>query len=414
MITGSENIKRTTRGPVALFLMLFLAALVIGPGCGDDDTPTGQAPIPTWQQVISGTLDETPTDLLLAASGGIRLLAFEESGTAATNFVAIYALSADGTILWREFGPDSGAVFPTAFCEAGSDNFMYVGAAIPNGPNAPSPYAVVGRQGPAGPRWMRADSGVYPDALEGIVTITDSTFLAIGHTLQSDTDVVAVGLNAAGSIAWTSNLGTAAVDDFATDLAAGTAGDFYVSGFTGSGSSNEALVIKIDGSGNESWRVTFSGLQSARALGVTATSDGGCAVVGISSLPGTPVTGQLWAARLGAGGGVTWDTVFTSPGQVVGQAIDQSLNGGFIITGWSLEPGGATRDIALVKLDADGRIAWQTGFDGGLDDVGRVVAATPDGGYLVGARGGLIGLGGDDIWLLKTDPDGIPGPFLTP
>lgn len=73
-------------------------------------------------------------------------------------------------------------------------------------------------------------------------------------------------------------------------------------------------------------------------------------------------------------------------------------DGGFIVGGWT-EP----KDMALMKLDADGQIQWQRRFGSNHNQFGTSVAVLSGGGYALAGRSG----GNDsESWILRVDEQG--------
>ncbi len=94
-----------------------------------------------------------------------------------------------------------------------------------------------------------------------------------------------------------------------------------------------------------------------------------------------------------------WDKTF---GKILdsdaGQSVQQTTDGGYIITGhaWSLLP--INGGILLIKTDSDGNKEWDYRFIGYS---GYCVQQTTDGGYVIsGEKGGVC--------LIKTDIYGKP------
>jgi hypothetical protein len=84
--------------------------------------------------------------------------------------------------------------------------------------------------------------------------------------------------------------------------------------------------------------------------------------------------------------------------------VDETDDGGFIVTGWTNEVDGIGKDVYIVKTNEIGYLEWEKiyGFRG--HDVGKYVIQTTDGGYVVGAT-----CGPDtsfDFWLLRLDASG--------
>jgi len=112
-------------------------------------------------------------------------------------------------------------------------------------------------------------------------------------------------------------------------------------------------------------------------------------------------------------GGVTifWQTL-AGPYEGWGRALDvrQTLDGGFIVTGFFAPAFGEPSQVYLAKTDSSGNLRWSRTFPGNQPwSQANVVRQTPEGGYVLG---GYQGRGGNyRFYLLRTDLDGnsLPG-----
>ena len=97
-----------------------------------------------------------------------------------------------------------------------------------------------------------------------------------------------------------------------------------------------------------------------------------------------------------------------------GYCIQQTNDGGYIVTGeeFYYDSGVNIRsNLSLVKFDSNGNLMWNKTFesynDNGNDrDAGAYVNQTTDGGYIITGQCSYTGAGTGDIWLIKTDSQG--------
>ncbi len=89
-----------------------------------------------------------------------------------------------------------------------------------------------------------------------------------------------------------------------------------------------------------------------------------------------------------------------------GQSVQQTSDGGYIITGGINDKEGGVSDVGLFKVNALGDTLWSRNFGGKGDDWGDCVQQTCDGGYIVSGSTASFGAGGYDFWLIKTDSSG--------
>ena len=106
------------------------------------------------------------------------------------------------------------------------------------------------------------------------------------------------------------------------------------------------------------------------------------------------------------GFGQGWTKTFETKHQSYGRSVQQTTDGGYIITGATNSIGGDSMNVYLLKTDASGIEQWTKTF-GGTDDRGNSVQQTADGGYIIVGETSSFGNGGNDVYLIKTDASGI-------
>ncbi len=198
-------------------------------------------------------------------------------------------------------------------------------------------------------------------------------------------------------------------DDGAWSLQATDDGGYIVAGYTSSrGEGSDLWLIKTDSSGIELWNRTFGGSQEDVGYFVKQTRDQGYIVTGSTRSYGIGEE-RLWLLKTDSNGSKEWDHTFggfVSSSGDGGWAVDQTTDGGYIVTGYTKSYGAGGKDLWLIKTDSVGNKQWDKTFGGPKDDVGMSVVQTRDGGYIVAGRTASFGSGGDDIWLLKVNPKG--------
>ena len=176
----------------------------------------------------------------------------------------------------------------------------------------------------------------------------------------------------------------------------------YIIGGTGSSS---ALLIKSDSYGNKIWKKTFSGIYSVIGESVLQTLDGGYILLGWTDSFGAGLT-DFWLIKTEPNGTEIWSKTYGGVDHEYGYSVQQTSDGGFIITGYTESYGAGGADMWLIKTDLDGNEIWNKTFGGSGNDYGFSVMQTTDGGYIVTGETFSNGTGNGHLWLIKTDFNG--------
>ncbi|MGR3311050.1 MAG: hypothetical protein ACUZ77_09760, partial [Candidatus Brocadiales bacterium] len=101
-----------------------------------------------------------------------------------------------------------------------------------------------------------------------------------------------------------------------------------------------------------------------------------------------------------------WAATYGGGNSDIANSIQQTLDGGYIIAGWTSSFGAGDYDFWVLKLRQDGIIEWQKTYGGDNWEGARSIQQTIDGGYIVGGTTRSSGAGNYDFWVLKLDSSG--------
>lgn len=167
----------------------------------------------------------------------------------------------------------------------------------------------------------------------------------------------------------------------------------------------DAYILKTDSMGVPLWHKTFGGINIDKAYSIQQTLDSGLIIAGFTNSFGlggydfyvikTNKTGEIiWTKNYG---GSDWEFAYS---------IEQTSDQGYIIAGSTYGFGKGNEDMYLVKINSIGDTLWTKTYGGEMDDEARSVKQTGDGGYILTGFTKSMGDSLGDIYTVKTDANG--------
>ncbi|MCK5052522.1 MAG: T9SS type A sorting domain-containing protein [Candidatus Cloacimonetes bacterium] len=167
----------------------------------------------------------------------------------------------------------------------------------------------------------------------------------------------------------------------------------------------DAWMVKTDAYGTLEWHNSFGGIYADGAKSVQQTTDGGYILTGSTQSYG--VTGHnIRLIKTDAFGDSIWTRVFGGPQYDVVSTVQQTTDGGYILSGQTLSYGAGSYDVWLIKTDENGILEWDETYGGVEVDKAYSVQQTTDDGYIITGLTESYGAGDRDVWLVKTDENG--------
>ena len=107
---------------------------------------------------------------------------------------------------------------------------------------------------------------------------------------------------------------------------------------------------------------------------------------------------------------VTFEKTFGGKNYDVGNSVQQTSDGGYIITGGTRSSETELDDVYLIKTDANGNPIWTKTYGGSNSETGATIQLTIDGGYIIVGTTSSFGINpgffGGDVYLIKTNANG--------
>ena len=223
--------------------------------------------------------------------------------------------------------------------------------------------------------------------------------------------------NSIGQIQWGREYGgTNPVADWGYSVQQTTDGGYIMAGNSTSfgPASVNMYLIKTDSIGDTLWTRIFGGTVGENGRCVQQCTDGGYIIVGITVSFGAG--GQdIYAVRTDSNGDTLWTKTYGGTDFEWGYGVQQTTEGGFIITGGtnSFGPPSVGRCAYLIKTDANGDTLWTRAYGEDWVNMGRAVQQCADGGYIIMGDKGISGPPIHyEMLLIKTDANGNTGGCL--
>ncbi len=257
--------------------------------------------------------------------------------------------------------------------------------------------------------WDKVFGGDKDDYAQMIKLTSDGGYIMIGFTESygaGESDVWLVKTDSNGNIMWDKTFGDI-YQDFGEDVEQTVDGGYIIVGQKGvsQAQKQDAWLIKTDEFGNMIWNKTFGGSENDGGNSVVQTLDGGYVVVG-DTVNEETLFWDVWLFKTNSEGNLLWEKIFVGDADNLGYSVDLTDDGGYIITGVDKY---YTPDAFayLIKTDSEGELLWIKTFGEGEEYYGYDVHQTNDDGYIIiGFKNTMYSDYGPDGFLLKTNSNG--------
>ena len=153
------------------------------------------------------------------------------------------------------------------------------------------------------------------------------------------------------------------------------------------------------------WNKTFGGALKDQAYGVVQTSDMGFAI----AVETTSFGAGGWdfmLVKTDLNGNLQWNKTYGGAGTDYVNSIILTADGGYLMVGHTNSWGVGGYDLFVVKTDSLGNMQWNKTYGGLGQDRGYGAVRTSDGGYAIAGSTDSWGAGLADYWLVKLDSSG--------
>ncbi len=181
----------------------------------------------------------------------------------------------------------------------------------------------------------------------------------------------------------------------------------YSEGF-GEDNDLDVYVVRTDVDGTVIWQQVYDEGFSERGWDMVANQDGSLTIVG-DIIENEGEASQVYLIKIDARGELLWSRKFGSEtgARMVGRDLARTPDGGYILTGLTTETDDGEDDVLLLRTDSKGDELWRQSYGGADDQEGSGVVTFNEGFALIGSAATQNANGfGNDIIVYRTDEQG--------
>jgi len=169
---------------------------------------------------------------------------------------------------------------------------------------------------------------------------------------------------------------------------------------------DDILLLKFDRHGDELlWSRTWTA-GDASGYDLLATSDGGYLISGVVSFPDDPARAKLDALliKVDATGNEIWSTTYGEPDKIeTAHVVTETFDGRYVCAGWQMRDFHTfADDILLAAFDQDGALLWQDVTPSPAHNLHEALVQHPDGSLVIAGSAARPGRP-FRVQLIKTD-----------
>ncbi len=357
---------------------------------------------------IGGPDDDQIRKLIQTTDGGFVGVGWTRSFGQGNYDVYVVKISATGQLQWTKTIGGPNEDFGRAIIQTTDGGYAITGHTTSFGQGGHDVY-VIKLSATGNLQWTRTIGGPQWDEGYDLIQTPDGGYVVVGFTSsfgQGNYDVYVAKLDSVGNLQWTRTIGGTSID-WGYSIVQTTDGGYAITGVTASfgQGSYDGYVVKLNANGVLQWTRTIGGTAHDWCFSLVQTTDNGYALACRTTSFGQGSM-DVYIVKLNSAGGIQWTKTVGGSGNEEAHSIIQSINGGFLIAGYTSSFGQGGYDVYIIKLDALGNLQWTRTIGGNNDDWGLSIVQASNGGAAIGGITQSFGLGSWDAYVINLDASG--------
>ncbi|MGA2669054.1 MAG: T9SS type A sorting domain-containing protein [Ignavibacteria bacterium] len=336
-----------------------------------------------WKKTIGGTLDEQAFSIIQTIDGGYVVAGFTKTFGAGLEDMYIVKITSTGSVQWSKTVGGSGNDRAYSVINTSDGGYVLAGYTTSFGAGYSDLY-IVKLDGIGTLQWSRTVGGNGYDYAYSIVQTIDSNYVVAGasssYTYMHDPDVIVTKLNSNGNLLWCRTVGVSGFGDGANAIIQSTDGGYVIAGGTDafSAGSTAMYIIKFNEAGTLQWSTTVGGPNDQGANSIIQTIDGGYIVTGFSSSFGAGNL-DIFIVKLYSNGTLQWGKTVGGVNEDQAYSVTKCANTGYAVAGTTKSFGiGNYNDMFIVTFDTNWNSCGNTEvITASSETIGTVSSRTP-------------------------------------
>jgi predicted secreted protein len=399
---------KTWKTIIALLLIsaALVAILPIGMLVQTVHASTSSSP-PTayWYKIFGGPGDDEASAVIQTSDGGYAIIGSENSFGAGSYDAWLVKTDSLGNILWNKTYGGVGDDEANSIIQTSDGGYAIAGYTNTSSSSGTDDGWLVKTDASGNMLWNKTYGGSGMDYLYSVVQTSDGGYALAGATTSFSAGGIhfwLVRVDSKGNMLWNQTYGGKGNDE-AFSAVQTSDGGYTLAGITSSfgAGGQDFWFVKTDLAGVMQWNKTYGGASDDEAFSAVQTSDGGYALVGLTTSFGSG-NDLAWLVKTDAEGNMLWNQTYGGTNYNVGSAVVQTSDGGYAIAGTTSSFGAGDKDAWLIRTDSAGAMLWNQTYGGSKHDAAFSVVQTSDGGYALAGTTTSFGSGSFDYYVVKT------------
>lgn len=357
-----------------------------------------------FEKTFDGLLKDYGRSVLQTADNGYVIFGYTESFGAGLQDILIVKTNSSGDIQWvKTHGGAMDEGSGGNILQLASGEFIVCAGTESYGAGSRD-ICLIKLDTSGDTLWTRTYGNSNYDYPSTVLQTADEGFIICGITFSSPTNLYMIKVDSNGNLLW--NKTYIELDgDVTNSIDALADGGFIVTGFTFSGGVTNYL-LKIDLLGSVVWHKAFLGI-SGNGYKIHVTSDNGYIITGNTNGFGAGES-DMYLIKTDVFGDTMWTRTFGGTGMDVAYDVQQTVDGGYIVVGYTESFGSGLRSVYSVRTNGNGDTLWTRTYGQNLEE-GLSVEQTSDGGFVITGFTFDTLTSNMDGLLIKTDENGNTG-----